>query len=77
MVATRHVTITREAGALSELPLALDSSAVTYVFAGELATAASLIEEVRTVSAATGSNQPPSVRSHWLPFVVASARRAR
>ena len=59
MVAARHVTIIREAGALSELPLALDSSAVVHVFAGELATAASVIEEVRTVSAAIGSNQPP------------------
>ncbi|MEU9288191.1 AAA family ATPase [Streptomyces sp. NPDC048275] len=59
MVAARHVAIAREAGALSELPLALDSSAVVHVFAGELATAASLIEEVRTVSAAIGSNQPP------------------
>jgi DNA-binding CsgD family transcriptional regulator len=59
MVAARHVTIAREAGALSELPLALDSSAVVHVFAGELATASSVIEEVGTVSAAIGSNQPP------------------
>ncbi len=58
MVATRHVTITREAGALSGLPLALDSSAVVHVFAGELAAAASAIEELRTVSAAIGSTQP-------------------
>jgi DNA-binding CsgD family transcriptional regulator len=59
LVTARHVNIIREAGALSELPLALDSSAVVHVFAGELATAASVIEEVRTVSAAIGSNQPP------------------
>ncbi|WP_199237346.1 helix-turn-helix transcriptional regulator [Kribbella antiqua] len=58
-VTARHVTIIREAGALSELPLALDSSAVVQVFAGDLATAASVIEEVRTVSAAIGTNQPP------------------
>jgi DNA-binding CsgD family transcriptional regulator len=58
-VAARHVAITREAGALSELPLALDSSAVVHAFAGELAASSSLIEEVRTVSAAIGSNQPP------------------
>lgn len=58
-VATRHVTITRETGALSQLPLALDSCAVVHVFAGELSAAASVIEEVRTVSAAIGSNQPP------------------
>lgn len=59
MVAARHVTIARATGALSELPLALDSSAVVHVFAGDLAAAAALIEEVRTVSAAIGSNQPP------------------
>jgi DNA-binding CsgD family transcriptional regulator len=59
MVTTHHVTITRGAGALSELPLALDSSAVVHVFAGELSTAAALIDEVRTVSTAIGSNQPP------------------
>jgi DNA-binding CsgD family transcriptional regulator len=58
-VATRHVTIIRETGALSELPLALDSCAVVHVFAGELAAAASVIEEVKTVSTAIGSNQPP------------------
>ncbi|MFG1819717.1 LuxR C-terminal-related transcriptional regulator [Kribbella sp. NPDC049174] len=59
MVTARHVSIIREAGALSELPLALDSSAVVHVFAGDLAAAASMIEEVRTASAAIGSNQPP------------------
>lgn len=58
-VASRHVAIVRETGALSELPLALDSCAVVHVFAGELATAASVIEEVGTVSAAIGSNHPP------------------
>jgi DNA-binding CsgD family transcriptional regulator len=49
------VTITREAGALSELPAALDSLAYVHLFAGELAAAASLIEEVQTVCAAIGS----------------------
>ncbi|WP_328531379.1 AAA family ATPase [Nocardioides sp. NBC_00368] len=58
-VAARHVAITRDTGALSELPLALDSCAVTHVFAGELATASSLVDEVATVSAAIGANQPP------------------
>jgi DNA-binding CsgD family transcriptional regulator len=55
----RHVTIAREAGALSELPLALDSRAFVHLFTGELAAAASLVEEAGTVSAAIGSNQPP------------------
>ncbi|WP_416982622.1 ATP-binding protein [Streptomyces sp. T028] len=55
LVATRHVTITREAGALSVLPDALDSLAHTHLLAGELTAAASLVEEVRTVCEATGS----------------------
>jgi DNA-binding CsgD family transcriptional regulator len=59
LVTTRHVAIIRRSGALSELPLALDSSAVVHVFAGELAAAAALIDEVETVSAAIGSHQPP------------------
>jgi DNA-binding CsgD family transcriptional regulator len=56
VVATRHVTIALEAGALSEIPRALDSRAAVHLFAGELAAAASLYEEVRTVCEATGSN---------------------
>ena len=56
VVATRHVTITRETGALSELPGALDSRAFVHLIAGELAAASSLVEEVTTVCAAIGSN---------------------
>ena len=56
MVATRHVGIVREAGALSELPRALDSLAYVYLIAGEPAATASLYEEVKTVCAAIGSN---------------------
>jgi DNA-binding CsgD family transcriptional regulator len=59
VLVARHVTIAREAGALSELPLALDSRAFVHLFTGELAAAASLVEDARTVSAAIGSNQPP------------------
>ena len=59
MLVTRRVTIAREAGALSELPLALDACGYAHLFAGELAAAASLIEEARTVSAAIGSKAPP------------------
>jgi DNA-binding CsgD family transcriptional regulator len=56
VVATRHATITREAGALSDFPAALDSLAFARLFAGELAAASSLVEEVTTVCAAIGSN---------------------
>ncbi|MEU0075851.1 AAA family ATPase [Streptomyces sp. NPDC006332] len=55
VVATSHVTITREAGALSTLPDVLESRAHMHLLAGELTAAASLIEEVGTVCAATGS----------------------
>jgi DNA-binding CsgD family transcriptional regulator len=58
-LACRHVTITRETGTLSELPLALHSCVFVHLFAGELAVAASLAEEARTVSEATGSQLAP------------------
>jgi len=59
VLASRHVTVAREAGALSELPLALNSCVYPLLFAGELALAASLVEEARAVSEATGSNLAP------------------
>ncbi|RPF37347.1 LuxR family transcriptional regulator [Streptomyces sp. TLI_185] len=59
--ATRHVTITREAGALSALPDALDSRAFVHLIAGELAAAESLIEETAAVCAATGNSSPGRV----------------
>jgi DNA-binding CsgD family transcriptional regulator len=54
--AARHVTVTREAGALSALPDALDSRAFVHLIAGELAAAESLIEESAAVCAATGNS---------------------
>ena len=59
VLANRHVTIAREAGALSELPLALNSCVYVHLFAGELAVAAALVEEARTVNEATGINLAP------------------
>jgi DNA-binding CsgD family transcriptional regulator len=56
---SRHVRLTREAGALSELPLALIQRAYTLLFAGELVAAASLVEEVQVVTEATGSRLAP------------------
>jgi DNA-binding CsgD family transcriptional regulator len=58
-VTTRHVALTRRTGAISGLPLALDSSAVVLVFAGQQTAAASVVEEVRTASTALGAVQPP------------------
>ena len=57
-VSTRQVALIRQTGALSELPIGLDSRAVVHVFAGELTSAREVIEEVDTVSAAIGSPQP-------------------
>jgi DNA-binding CsgD family transcriptional regulator len=59
VLSTRHVEIAREAGALGELPLALDSRVVVHLFAGELAAAASLVEQLRAVNEATGSKLAP------------------
>ena len=57
VIATRYVSIARAAGALSELPDALDQLTAVCFFAGELAAAASLGEEVETVCAAIGNTQ--------------------
>ncbi len=56
---SRHVRLTRDAGALSELPLALIQRAYVLLFAGELAAAASLVEEVQVVTEATGTRIAP------------------
>jgi DNA-binding CsgD family transcriptional regulator len=55
----RHVRLTRDAGALSELPLALIQRSYVLLFAGELAAAASLVEEVQVVTEATGTRLAP------------------
>jgi DNA-binding CsgD family transcriptional regulator/tetratricopeptide (TPR) repeat protein len=59
VLSTRHVQIARQAGALSDLPLALASRVFVHLFAGELAEAASLVEEMKAVREATGSNFAP------------------
>ena len=55
----RHVRLARETGALSELPLALTSRIFMQLFAGELSEAASLTDEVRAATEATGSTLAP------------------
>jgi tetratricopeptide (TPR) repeat protein len=55
----RHVQLARDVGALGELPLALNSRAFMLLFAGDLAGASELIQELRPASAATGSNLAP------------------
>ena len=59
VLSDRHVRLIRSAGALSELPGALNSRTFMLLFAGELAAAASMIQQLRTAIAATGSNRVP------------------
>jgi DNA-binding CsgD family transcriptional regulator len=59
VLSKRHVELARQVGALGELPLALSSRVYLLLFAGELAAAGSLAEEVRAATEATGSNLAP------------------
>jgi DNA-binding CsgD family transcriptional regulator len=59
ILADRHLAKARDAGAFGELPLALSSRAFVHLFAGELAAAASLIEEARVVIEAGGGRYEP------------------
>jgi DNA-binding CsgD family transcriptional regulator len=58
-LSSRYVARAREAGALSELPLALSSHSVVLVFAGELTEAAALVDEMQAVSQVTGTELVP------------------
>ena len=59
MLCTRHLQLARDAGALTVLPLALNQRMGVHEHAGELAAAASLLEEVEAVGEATGSRLAP------------------
>jgi DNA-binding CsgD family transcriptional regulator len=59
VLSDRHVRLARSVGALSELPVALNSHAFMLLFAGELAAAASLIQQLQPAIEATGSNRVP------------------
>ena len=59
VLSARHVTLARDAGARSELLLALNSRVLAQLFAGELTEAASLVDEANTVQEATGSSVAP------------------
>ena len=58
-LASRHVQLARETGALTVLPIALSMRIAAHTFAGELEAAASLLEEVRGTVEATGSPLAP------------------
>ena len=55
VLSARHVQLARDAGALSELPLALTSRAFLHLFAGQLSAAAALTDEMQAVKEATGT----------------------
>src|SRR6516165_749559 len=54
-----HLRLARQTGALSELPLALGSRTPVLVFCGELAAAAALVEESRSVHEAASIAEAP------------------
>ncbi|AWB92600.1 helix-turn-helix transcriptional regulator [Aeromicrobium chenweiae] len=54
VLSARHVELARRAGALAELPLALISRSMMLVFSGELTAAGVLLDELKTVTEATG-----------------------
>ena len=58
-LAVREIQMVRDVGALTVLPLALNANIVARIFAGELAAAASLIDEVNIVTEATGTRLAP------------------
>jgi DNA-binding CsgD family transcriptional regulator/tetratricopeptide (TPR) repeat protein len=56
---TRQIQLARDAGALSALPLALNMRIGAHLHDGELAAAASVVEELNVVADATGVELPP------------------
>ncbi len=57
--ADRQLRLVRESGALAVLPLAFSAVIVAQIYAGELATAATMIDEVAIATEATGSQLAP------------------
>jgi DNA-binding CsgD family transcriptional regulator len=51
------VHVTRESGALSDLPIALNSRAYVHLFAGELTAARALVDESELICETTGTDQ--------------------
>ena len=70
-LAARAVTLARDAGALSVLPIALTYRGGVHVHAGEFAAAAMLVEEAAAITEATG-NAPL-----WYTSLVLAAWRGR
>ena len=60
----RHLQLTRDAGAFSQLPSTLGMRAHVLFFAGELAAAASLVDEAQVAREAMGINVAPYAALH-------------
>jgi DNA-binding CsgD family transcriptional regulator len=59
LIADGHVRLARETGALGELPFALTQRVYVHLFAGELAAAASLVDEIQTTTEASDTVVAP------------------
>jgi DNA-binding CsgD family transcriptional regulator len=59
VLSQRHVELARASGALSELPLALNSRSYVHLFRGELDTASVLIDEARVAIEVTKASLTP------------------
>ncbi|MFL5819395.1 MAG: LuxR C-terminal-related transcriptional regulator [Solirubrobacteraceae bacterium] len=75
-LATRHVQLARETGALNVLPAALDIRIIAHVCTGELAAGVSLLEEMHAITEAIGTNVSRYASAGWLagPLVLAAWR---
>jgi DNA-binding CsgD family transcriptional regulator len=72
VVTSRHVELTRNRGALSDIPLALSSRATALMFFGDLAGVEAVVEELRAAHDATGSSLAP-----YAPLGLAAMRGDR
>jgi DNA-binding CsgD family transcriptional regulator len=69
VLSRRNLQLVRDAGALTALPIALGARTYMHLLAGDLASAASLIEEIKAVTEATGSEIAPPYSALWLVAV--------
>jgi DNA-binding CsgD family transcriptional regulator len=76
VLCTRQVQLARDTGALGMLFIALRGRIALHLHAGELAAAASLIEEVQSVAEATGGSFPPYAALARITFQGREAKAA-
>ena len=77
VLSARFVQLARDAGALSVLPLAPATRSAVRLFAGELAVAFSLLDEVAAVNEATGASLAPYVGLAHVTFQGREAEATR